>query len=661
MLTVRGRASAAGGISAVYVNDVAASSQDGFATWTARVWIADGCNILRAAAVDSRGQRNEGAATVAVRNRGGALLHVGALELDAAHERLISVGPYDDSVTTIDLDTGRARVLSGPANEPSGAYRGSHAVLVDRTHNRALLNSWGSDALLAIDLDTGARSVLVAEQPSASLSIQFLTGLALDSTGSVVFALNQGAIIAIDLLTGQRYVAASDLPGSSPSLMGGVDLVYDAITNPAAPRFLVSVPASGAILEIDPSTGRRAVLEGSGPALIHPSHMKLDTQQRRLLVTDGESMAAGTSNDLGNRNALIAIDLSTGARSTVASASAGMHDHLAHAFALAFDARSERAYVASKTHGQITVLDLPSGTTGILTDSNVGSGKRLLLPAGLSLAGESLLLVDQVRNTLVRIALRTGDRSEVSGLGVGIGPELNAPAALVLDEPITDPNRALTIGLIDSALVAVDLRTGGRTRLSLPSTTATSSVGSPGLALDAANGRVLFTDATSGLERVLSAIDLTTGARSVVSGPTRGSGPALIGASGLLLDVHASPPRALAIAGTSIFAVDLASGNRSVLSAQGMPVGVGMLQGALDPQGQRLLVSDWSHGVIGIDLASGRRELLVPSEALGKGPILRPSAVAVDFANAIAYVADELRHGISAVDLSSGERVIVSH
>ena len=71
-IRVRGTANDPDGVAAVSVNGVGASSSDAFATWTATVPIAHGCNVLRVTATDSLGNRNERADALA--NQGVAQL-----------------------------------------------------------------------------------------------------------------------------------------------------------------------------------------------------------------------------------------------------------------------------------------------------------------------------------------------------------------------------------------------------------------------------------------------------------------------------------------------------------------------------------------------------------------------------------------------------------
>ncbi len=654
-MTVRGTASDPDGVASVRVNDLAATSSDGFATWSATVPISFGCNVLRVTATDRQGNESANAASAMVRNRGASLQGVAALDLDTARNRLLVAG-LGEAIATVDLDTGRVGSIAAVTLRAGPKL----ALIIDAARDRALVTPRGSDLLYGVDLASGATGELSLPSVDPTLQITFAEGLALDAAGTTAFATNDHPtrIVAINLQTGARRMVASDVVGSGPSLEGGVDLLYDAITSPSAPRLLMSRPAAGQILAIDPATGARSVLAGSGAALVHPARMKLDPPRRRLLVVDGEVSSTEWSNDPGARNALVAIALDSGARTTVASTDSAQGLPLASAFGLAFDPGSQVAYVAGKLEGQITRIDLASGARRLCADSNVGSGPRLIRPTGLSLAGDTLWLVDHPRHALVRVDRRSGERSDLMGTQPGGGFALQEPAGMVLEGPADNPQRALVLGLDVPALWSIELATGTRTLLSMPSQSGFSTHELPGLAFDPVGRRVLFADNTSPFNgRTLNAIDLTTGARSVISGPSRGSGPALTG-TGVVFDYVASPARALVLSGSAVFSVDPSTGARSLISS-GEAVGAGMMQGVLDPRGGRLLSADYWHGVVEVDLTNGRRKLLV-SVLNGSGPPLVPTSIAVDFAQQVGYATSEFGHSVMALDLLADQRVILS-
>jgi DNA-binding beta-propeller fold protein YncE len=158
------------------------------------------------------------------------------------------------------------------------------------------------------------------------------------------------------------------------------------------------------------------------------------------------------------------------------------------------------------------------------------------------------------------------------------------------------------------------------------------------------------------------AINLVTGEQALVSGASRGAGPAyaMMTAAALdeagqrLLITNAAPEWA-------VFAVDLATGDRTTISdsltGSGpvlSPSGI-----ALDPSSGRAFVINRSE-VIAVDLASGdRTEVSGPSVGSGP-PIVLATAIALHVAGNRAFVADNASDAIFSVDLSTGDRTVVS-
>jgi DNA-binding beta-propeller fold protein YncE len=114
------------------------------------------------------------------------------------------------------------------------------------------------------------------------------------------------------------------------------------------------------------------------------------------------------------------------------------------------------------------------------------------------------------------------------------------------------------------ALVAVDLTTGARTIVSNSSTPdAVNAFNNPyGVVLDSANNRALVTDYRLG---ALVAVDLTTGARTIVSNSsTPDAVNAFSNPYGVVLD--RANNRALVIDHQALVAVDLVNGQRVFFS-----------------------------------------------------------------------------------------------
>lgn len=255
--------------------------------------------------------------------------------------------------------------------------------------------------------------------------------------------------------------------------------------------------------------------------------------------------------------------------------------------------------VESASDRQIIAVDLSNGSRSILSDgADPASGPEFSAPQSITLDTSTTppraLLIDTVLDAVIAINLSNGNRTVLSdaddttnqNLMVGNGPGLDNPQSITFDTSNPPRPRALIADGGLSAIVAVDLATGDRNIISDDNdqTNNNAVVGTgPGISFpssitidntDADNPRALMSDV--GLSAII-AIDLTSGNRSVLSDAVDSTNQDLMVGSGVgferiqsitLDNSNPSSPRALVVDSTleAVIAVDLDTGNRTVLS-----------------------------------------------------------------------------------------------
>ncbi len=296
-IEVRGTAAADESIGGVFVGDVAASSDDGFATWRADVPLALGANDLTVdVEVDGAG-RTTGVASVAVERwateadgqRGaggwpGRMLGVG---FDRAGNRAIVSDDVVDGVFGIDAATGDRAVLS---DSESTVEVGSGFEIVRPTDLAVRGDTaWVADGgvLVAIDLISGDRVALA--EPGG------ISGVAADPDSQRVVVLAGGSLQDVDSTSG----ALSPIAGSGPSLDGAFRMDVDWSSDRAVALF----EYSDDVIVIDLSTGARSILpNASDIEFSNPAHV--------AAVGDGTAL-------VWSDQQLVRVDLDTGARALV--------------------------------------------------------------------------------------------------------------------------------------------------------------------------------------------------------------------------------------------------------------------------------------------------------------------------------------------------------
>jgi len=265
------------------------------------------------------------------------------------------------------------------------------------------------------------------------------------------------------------------------------------------------------LLRIDPVTGDRSVLTGTGvgtgPALDLPVQIAFDVDGA-LIVADFDLQA------------LVRVDPITGDRTIVASPSVGSGLPFRP---FAVDRPVLEDYLAIEANGpSLVFVDPATGDRTIVSSSGVGGGPPLSVPRAIRVRGpgNKVFVTNGGVGSLIEVDYVTGQRTTISGPGVGTGPLLVTPRGLGLD---ADGDFFVADGGLD-AIVRIDGTTGDRSIVSDAGTGSGPLFGLPYDLRGEVGGSVVVVDLD--LFAVVR-VDLSTGDRTVVSDGVTGSGPAL--------------------------------------------------------------------------------------------------------------------------------------
>jgi sugar lactone lactonase YvrE len=521
--------------------------------------------------------------------------------------------------------------------------------------------------LVAIDLATRARTIISPSSASTPGATNFvavaadLTGIALGAANDAVYVTrsydpSNGApagILKIDLADGTRSIVTGSLVGgvmpvgSGPAIDQPHDVVVDTSTTPA--RLLVA-HSGREVLAVDTTTGNRTTFSndsiGTGTQVGFISRMRIDPANSRLLVTSGE---------VNQPHGVFAIDLATANRTQLIDSSAA-NEPAAGAFLMALDSADHHIYLANFPTTEIFRADLSGGGKPVLiAHNNVGTGYKPTSPRSIAVRGTALYFIDTAFRALIKVDAATGNRTILSGNGVGTGPSVANFNSLSIDDA---NGRAL---IVDSSksVFAIDLATGNRTRVSSNSVGTGALFQQPTtLVWDAAGGRALVVDESNTNPRhaALLSVDQQGNRASLADLQLD---PFPVAANGLVLDGPAGQPtsKALALLNGSLYGIDLTSGAltpyASVQGGNGMWI-YPQQRGLLLTNGQNLSRYDFINAP---EVVSGRDA----TGTVGSGiDLLYPNGVAADADANVAYVTDLVNCGIIAVDLTNGQRTVMS-
>ena len=460
-LTVTGTASDETGIARVTVNGIGATSNNGFATWSAVVTLDEGLNSLTVAAVDSLGFADPSAA-----EQNATLTSVPPLvtvSFPPAH----SFSDADSLTVTGTATDARSDVASVEVNGVAATSTDGFATwqaVVPLTVGLNTLTVSAADSSGSEDPNAAEVEVTVAADVSGN-AVTFGDGYAIALNGNLAYVVDFEAdqLIEVNIDNGISRIVSDSVTGNGPDIFGpnGIALINGNATA------LVSNFIPDEMLSVDLGGGDRAIVShanpsddpppispnvGAGPTLFGPSGIGVINNSRVLV----SNYAA---------DEIIEVILQSGDRTILsADGTQGNGPPFSQPDGIAVGT-SGLAYVTDALEGAVFSVDMTTGngTRGdrvILSGGAVGSGPAFVRPVGIILddANNRVIVTDYDANLLLSVGMNNGNRSILSDANsnVGSGPAFIFPAGIAFDEA---NNRAVVSG---GNLIVVELGSGDR-------------------------------------------------------------------------------------------------------------------------------------------------------------------------------------------------------
>ncbi len=578
------------------------------------------------------------------------------IEYDVANARTLVLDGYLDAILDVDLVSGERTAITVNFDGNGPNFGSTTGFVLDIANNRALVSDQSQRALFGVNLTTGTRTILSSDSIGAGPVFVRPSEVLLDSANNRALLTDWGAdaVFAVDLATGDRTVLSDATTGSGANFFNARELVLDSANN----RAIVMDISLRAVIAVDLANGDRTVISsnsvGTGLTFTSPDAIALDLGNNRVLVAD-------------QTEGLIAIDLATGNRTLIDAPTVDYGVNGSRLLGVALDPVNDLALVVDSTVDAIFAVDLSSGNRSVVSDSATGTASELsvlwaIQGIAFDAAANRLLVPDSQKKVLWQINLATAHRSHASSDVVGAGPGFDFPGKLDVD---ADNGLAYYVEQNTGALMVADLATGDRTIVSgLGVGAGPAAAAIMDVALDIAGNRALFTGASAN-GGALFEVDLASGDRTLISDDVTGAGSVLTAPASVAID--SANNRALIMDWDSdiLVAVDLASGDRTVLSNNaGMGTGTTFsvpFDMALDSDRNRVLVVDYGRDTLSaVDLASGNRTVIVGFGEIEQLNLLNPYYVVLDIEGNRAFIYDVALTGIIVVELSTGERAVVS-
>jgi len=325
---------------------------------------------------------------------------------------------------------------------------------------------------------------------------------------------------------------------------------------------------------------------------------------------------------------------------------------------MTLDESRARLLLADRYAAAIIASPLDGGPRSIVSGRHVGSGPAFVQPVALSLDTEArfLYVADAELHVLFRVELATGNRTILGGSG----PRFSSPIELDFD-----PVRGnLILSDENTGILTIAPGTGERQLLSPAQAPGPSVYAFRSLGFDLVRDRILVSDGSS-----LFAVNPATGARTMFSNAL--SDPTSRFLHGMFIASQAGFAYLADEFTNGIARIDLTNGNRETLTSSGLasfnypPVGSGPWleypEDVVIAATGRVFVIGGEFGVPLMEIMPGGDRVVVRNATLGTGVNFRgPEGLKFDATRRVLVVADNVADLVAEIDVSSGNRTLVT-
>lgn len=352
-----------------------------------------------------------------------------------------------NALLLVDEETGNRTVISGFGQGSGVRFRDIESLALHPDLSRAFVTDDAAALPLVVDLATGARTPIAAVSVGSGPRFDDPRDAAFDAARNrlVVADDTLNGLLMIDLATGDRTLLPDDVnvPLRDPQ---------EVALYPDGRRALVMNSDQNACVSVDLESGARTLIssnaESPGPPWDTPAAMTLDATGTAALVADYTPM-------------LVSVDLTTGERVLISDNDSAPGIELNEPVSMILDEARNRVLIADEGADALIAVDLATGARSELT----GAGPDLAVPETIvhAAAPDTALVYDKAENVYLFVDLTTGARTFINAAQLRAGAPLSTPNILALDPT---RNVLLVADVEFTAVVAFDLVTGERLMVS---------------------------------------------------------------------------------------------------------------------------------------------------------------------------------------------------
>lgn len=559
---------------------------------------------------------------------------------------------YSRSIFRIDEESGEKTIVSSNSLNPSTPLIESHAYPTAHSSDTEIFLV-ASDEIISVNVESGVRSVVSSDSVGSGASLASIKGLATDGTSIFAISASADTLYMIDKANGNRSVLSSSMVGAGEFFSSPVNMVLDDLND------TFYVLENTYILGVDKANGQRVRISGnstgSGESYVKLKQAQLSSDANYLYVLDH-----GDSNNIDySSNKILKVNVNTGDRevivnnSTISSSSISSFVYNGDSSLTLFDSQSEK----------IIQYNYETDTQNVIANNfRAGSGETFNLSSyrgswiATDPSTDGLYVLQNSDMKIFKAAKTSGDRTLVNQMLNVMFPVYD-PQGLAIDSSgsfayftCDSTNGLMKIDLSQTDLsYNYELVTQDNTNLSWPTAVVLNSDGTSAFVSDTGSDQIYE-------------VNVSDGSKVLVSNSGTGTGTMFGAPAGLALDQLEQNLYLSDSTMNAIFKIDISTGNRVIIS-DNSSFGSGA---DLDTPKEIALSSDGNFYVLNnknlllVNTTTGNRSV-VSSDDVGSGPEFPiNSSLALSNDKTKAYITDKAAAAIIEVDLSTGNRTIIS-
>jgi hypothetical protein len=143
----------------------------------------------------------------------------------------------NNELISVNINDGLTRIVSSSNKGLGTLFNSLEGATLDTVNNRILAYDYTQDSILSIDIDTGDRAIIASSKDDVKVgtgaSIAYISALALDEKNQILYAASQfdRNIVKIDLVTNERTVLLTSCNNVNLVDSGLLTLTYNETDN----------------------------------------------------------------------------------------------------------------------------------------------------------------------------------------------------------------------------------------------------------------------------------------------------------------------------------------------------------------------------------------------------------------------------------------------